>query len=356
MKHLVTIIDGTWVSAADDSEQRFSNAYNLNWLLDSRAASGATQVTFYYSGVGTEADASPGLAGLTGRGVDYLTREAYINLCSNYREDSGEPDRIYLFGFSRGAIVARALSGIIGHCGLLKSDRMYLFPQVWQAFTSGATLDGKLSGAVRRNVRVNFMGLFDCVFGSRNRSGRFHSLNFTSFDLAKCVDTAVHLVSLDDERAAFAPMMFEGKERAESRLEQIWMPGVHSDVGGVYVEDQLGRVSLLTMADRIATYTDLAMDKASLARLTARSQWLAKINDEMGRFWRMVPFGRVSRSPSLTAPDQFLHPVVDELINGPKIIYKRDGKRSYAPDHRFCDLPRFSGLRPETKFTDLLGL
>jgi hypothetical protein len=43
----------------------------------------------------------------------------------------------------------------------------------------------------------------------------------------------------------------------EQHLEQIWMPGVHSDIGGVYPEGTLGDLSLITMIDRVKTHTKL---------------------------------------------------------------------------------------------------
>src|SRR3954453_18264052 len=44
------------------------------------------------------------------------------------------------------------------------------------------------------------------------------------------------------------------KYKGSQTLEQIWMPGVHSDVGGSSDAVLLGYVSLLTMLDRIKSY------------------------------------------------------------------------------------------------------
>jgi hypothetical protein len=44
--------------------------------------------------------------------------------------------------------------------------------------------------------------------------------------------------------------MWTGKKSDETHLEQIWMPGVHSDVGGAYTNRFLGNLALLTMIDR----------------------------------------------------------------------------------------------------------
>src|SRR3954447_1397794 len=68
--------------------------------------------------------------GIIGDGIDELILEAYVNLVSNY-----EPgDKIYIFGFSRGAVAARALSGLISKAGLLKAESSHLIEQAWRYF------------------------------------------------------------------------------------------------------------------------------------------------------------------------------------------------------------------------------
>ncbi len=86
------------------------------------------QLTYYDPGLGTVA--APGfqtktaklLTKIAGLAVAYgLTtniREAYTFLMQNYEEG----DKIYLFGFSRGAYTVRALGGLIFMCGLLNRN------------------------------------------------------------------------------------------------------------------------------------------------------------------------------------------------------------------------------------------
>jgi uncharacterized protein (DUF2235 family) len=57
-----------------------------------------------------------------GRGVIESVTELYRFLMRHY-----EPgDRIFLFGFSRGAFTVRALAGLVHVCGLLRRDDMHL--------------------------------------------------------------------------------------------------------------------------------------------------------------------------------------------------------------------------------------
>ena len=55
------------------------------------------------------------LAGATGYGLSRNVKQLYQELVRIY-----EPgDRIYLFGFSRGAFTVRTLAGLIAECGML---------------------------------------------------------------------------------------------------------------------------------------------------------------------------------------------------------------------------------------------
>src|SRR6185503_12039968 len=56
-------------------------------------------------------------------------------------------DRIFLFGFSRGAFTARALAGMLHVCGLLKRDDAHLVP-----FAAGLnqTSEGRIARERRR--------------------------------------------------------------------------------------------------------------------------------------------------------------------------------------------------------------
>jgi len=56
-----------------------------------------------------------------GWGLDKEGLQAYEWLSETYEPD----DRIYIFGFSRGAFTARSLAGLISKCGLLKAGSRY---------------------------------------------------------------------------------------------------------------------------------------------------------------------------------------------------------------------------------------
>jgi Uncharacterized alpha/beta hydrolase domain (DUF2235) len=78
------------------------------------SSKGEQQLAFYHRGVGTS-DADRFLGGAFGSGFDSIVRDAYINLSEKWSEG----DEIYLFGFSRGAYIARILANIICAYGLI---------------------------------------------------------------------------------------------------------------------------------------------------------------------------------------------------------------------------------------------
>src|ERR1700722_12047947 len=117
MKRIFIGIDGTANSAFFD--KFYSNVYRINLALQFRAKDGSPQLFFYFSGVGTASYKWLGLLGKAfGEGIDALILQAYVNLVSNYEPD----DKIYVFGFSRGAVAARALTGLISRSGLVRYE------------------------------------------------------------------------------------------------------------------------------------------------------------------------------------------------------------------------------------------
>lgn len=340
MKHIVVIVDGTWISAAD-SENPFSNAYNLNWMLDNKAADGNAQVVFYSSEIGTDKDIGSYFSGATAEGIDNQVREAYINICSNYQhgDGNGHQDKIYLFGFSRGAVVARALSAMISKFGILRPAYMDLFPTLWKRFTNPEKYGDKSLTEItsRQNVNIEFVGLFDCVFGYRGNKGNYYTLRFTEFSVPKNVKYAINILSLDDSRVAFSPMLWDSistDEDSETVLEQIWMPGVHSDIGGTYKSNALGRVALFSMIDLVVQRTSLGFHEPSIDRMEKSVSDGIEVNIDISGFWKLMAIKEFSRKCGCAA-GEFLHPIVMEI--------QRTGLRKYKGKEVIRYLPAAFG-------------
>lgn len=330
MKHIVCIIDGTWLNAAADTPHYgYSNAYNLNYLLETADRKGNPQIIIYLSGLGSDNLSQPFTAGAFARGIDHQIREAYINICSNYRTG----DKIYLFGFSRGAVAVRAVSGLISKVGLLKANQIRLYDKAWLDYLDRLPGTNEDQGRVHDLLTkfaipasIEFLGAFDAVLGNRNQQSPYRELNFTDLNLSSRVKTAVHLLALDECRKFYHPLYWRGlADPATQTLEQIWMPGVHSDVGGVYKQDALGKIALRTMIDRIASHTDLSFDNAAIT--THFKPGNIHVNNERVGVWRAS--WKWPRKYDASVPHQWLHPVCSRI--GPLLAsYKNSRKRAQS--------------------------
>ena len=109
-KRLAIFLDGTWNTVNDNT-----SVWRLKALCVNRSKDGRPQLQYYDAGVGT-GPLDRFLGGAFGYGVSGNIIDAYKWLIDNYEDG----DEIFIFGFSRGAYTARALSGLISICGLLK--------------------------------------------------------------------------------------------------------------------------------------------------------------------------------------------------------------------------------------------
>lgn len=125
-RNLVVCLDGT----TNEPETGFTNVARMFDVAEKNPG----QLVYYDPGVGTmgaPAAITPWSKALTrvagmvaGYGIRDNIEEAYTWLARQYR--SG--DRIFVFGFSRGAYTARALTGMLLTVGLLHADAANLMP------------------------------------------------------------------------------------------------------------------------------------------------------------------------------------------------------------------------------------
>lgn len=128
-----------------------------------------------------------------------------------------------VFGFSRGAAAARHFVNVI--------DQQANHPLV-QAMASnpGIRLKAGFDWASRDDVRFTFVGLFDTVVSSYNRSVHVQLK-------ADCAERVVHLTAQDEVRKHF-PLSRITEDEAGTRIPahftELALPGAHSDIGGGY--------------------------------------------------------------------------------------------------------------------------
>ena len=173
-------------------------------------------------------------------------------------------DRIYIFGFSRGAYTARALAGMLHKVGLLTQGNDELISFAWDKFKNedNKELAQKFKDTFSRPVRVHFLGLWDTV-SSVGWAWDPKHLPYTQNNPS--VDIVRHLVALDERRAYFVQNLWG---TVPTDVEQLWFPGVHGDVGGGYLEEESGpsKFPLLWMIDQ-ATAAGLRVDRGMVNHL-----------------------------------------------------------------------------------------
>jgi uncharacterized protein (DUF2235 family) len=360
-RHLVYFIDGTWLWAgSDNSLDVYSNIYRLNTLLNADDEGGHAQIVHYSRGLGALKGLRQYTAGGFSYGIDEMVADLYVNICSNY-----EPgDKIYLFGFSRGAVVARALTGLLSH-GILEANHINMFAHVWASYVGQGEvlLPGQPRTSVakstdggpkkinytrfcsERDPQIEFVGVFDTVAGGHGMSAIAQKLRLSARHVHSNVKHAVQLLAIDEARTFFRPILWTGlnppgkASRDKRTLEQIWMPGVHSDIGGAYSKRHIGNIALLTMIDRVIHRTSLSFDLKECRKLHVSSAAgdLVRIHNEFTRTWRLLS-GESARQVDGSA-NQFIHPCALRLANTP-VSFKREKKSTpYSLPSQFAALP-----------------
>jgi uncharacterized protein (DUF2235 family) len=123
MKRIVVLIDGTW---QQEGVGRNTNVGLLDpdfkiagsSLIKSCDKNGVRQAVEYHKGVGAVTNpVQHYLGGLIGEGLRNLVLDAYSSVAKLYEHE----DEVYVLGFSRGAYAARALVGMIGASGIVRS-------------------------------------------------------------------------------------------------------------------------------------------------------------------------------------------------------------------------------------------
>ncbi len=240
-KNIVICADGTWNRPEKNPKQEYpSNVLRLARAIRPVTPDN-TQVVFYDWGLGSYHDKVA--AGITGEGIQKNIQDGYRFIIQNYSPG----DKIFLFGFSRGAYTVRALSGLIYNCGILKREFANQVAQAWKIYRTdgGANAPGG-DNAVQfrkdhsyRDRTVHFVGVWDTVgalgipvsfLGLFQRDDEFYDTR-----MGANLRFARHALALDEKRADFKPTIWQPRDEVD--LKQVWFAGAHADVGGTYKPD-----------------------------------------------------------------------------------------------------------------------
>ncbi|PKH04782.1 DUF2235 domain-containing protein [Moritella sp. Urea-trap-13] len=248
-KNIILCLDGTWNKPDEDAhaENEETNVRNLWEILDKTQPK--RQVVYYDEGVGSQWYNSI-IGGISGWGLAQNIREAYFELCQHYQRG----DKIFIFGFSRGAYTARSLAGMIYSCGLLNKDQL-TDKSVEHAFDIYKNADKRERASFKENnttCQIEVIGVWDTVGALGIPLGFLKQitnqyLQFHDTKLNKDVLHAYHAVAIDEQREAFKPTLWattsstdeqlrteEIVQEITQKIEQVWFSGVHADIGGGY--------------------------------------------------------------------------------------------------------------------------
>jgi uncharacterized protein (DUF2235 family) len=157
---------------------------------------------------------------LLGLGFGYGTEQNIKQLYSELAKHYEPGDRVYLFGFSRGAFTVRALAGLIYRCGLVKchrgeekiEDAYRLYRNHFEQAKSSEELRRRKEKVQEFREKyshpcsIRFLGIFDTV----KSVGYFSPRNLPHTRHNPIVQTVRHALSLHERRSFYAPTTWGG--------------------------------------------------------------------------------------------------------------------------------------------------
>jgi uncharacterized protein (DUF2235 family) len=290
-KNIVICCDGT----ANEFAQDTTNVVKLFYTLDQDPN---RQVTYYHPGLGTMEPAgtlTPLARKFTkalGMAVGYGLSD---DICCAYgflMEQYDEGDKVFFFGFSRGAYTVRAVCSLLHMYGLIHPGNEPLAPyairmmlainrargdqanhdQVVQRYFDLAT--SFRTTMARSQCRPWFVGVWDTV---SSVGWIDNPLKLPYVANNPDIEVGRHAVSIDEHRAFFRNHLWRRPDdpaiaRGPKDLKQVWFAGVHCDVGGGYPEPESGlsKIALDWMLQE-AKKSGLAVDPAKEAEVLGRT-------------------------------------------------------------------------------------
>ncbi|KAK5651914.1 hypothetical protein OQA88_11573 [Cercophora sp. LCS_1] len=312
-RKLILFFDGTGNTFSGSNADT-----NVVKLLNKLDRNSPTQFHYYQTGIGTyDVNATSvdqtwmerikSSIGQTmdqgfGAGFDAHVLAGYRFLMRYY--SSG--DKIYMFGFSRGAFTAKFLARMIHTVGLLCKGNEEMVPfayRLYQRYLSGeiqqfsrrhhrasTTSDADSQQHAKdeiaafsntfcrkeaichhgrleeRNIKVFFLGMWDCV----NSVAVLESKTPKPIQIKGTAKYVRHAVAVDERRVKFKAALLaqDIRDSADDEdIREVWFPGCHGDVGGGWPASETNKLDAkkeMSFWERIKnTWTTRTADKAT---------------------------------------------------------------------------------------------
>jgi uncharacterized protein (DUF2235 family) len=216
-------------------------------------------IAFYLQSIGNGGRSQGLLGGTQGIGLHDSMIDAYLLISQVYQRG----DKIWLFGFSRGAWAARSLGAFIARSGLIPAadaDDDSAADQAEKIWLNYKEDRGKKRGGRfwrhHDETPIRMIGVWDTVgelgvpvFNGLRLVDRdeLRFLKFSDCELSPRVEHARQALAIDEERADFVPTLWDEREG----IKQVWFPGAHADVGGGYENRGLSDIALEWMMQEV---------------------------------------------------------------------------------------------------------
>ncbi|MBC8335077.1 MAG: DUF2235 domain-containing protein [Anaerolineales bacterium] len=293
-KNIVILSDGT---GQEGGRGHDTNVYKLFRMLEDRTDQ---QVVFYDEGLGTDWRKISG--NIAGAGMRKNILQCYQFIYENYNAG----DKIFLFGFSRGAATVRSLANFIDYFGILPKSRPELIKKAYalyrigreekiiekveeapenqnlmdfatqgiqnlrdlgDIFMRGRSLNTKAEKFIHQHpnqwASIEFLGVWDTVPALGLPGAVIDTFvniipgwrhRYHDFTLHSSVRNAYHALSIDDDRKWFHPTIWDWYDKKYQKVEQVWFSGSHTDVGGGFDESGLSDISLEWMVQKAVSH------------------------------------------------------------------------------------------------------
>ena len=369
-KNIVLCSDGTGNSAGVVAITNVRRLYKALDLSDP-----CRQIAFYDDGVGSGGSKAVRiLGGAFGIGLARNVRQLYRFLCDTYQPN----DRIYLFGFSRGAFTVRVLAALIATCGIVNKDRLTdpsntvvsmasAVAWAYRCFRSNHTA-GLLSRPFRwlrnrvtsmptnakdfrcrfshdRNETIAVLGLWDTVSAYGMPIDELacvvntfiYRIRFQSQKISGKIRHVFHALAIDDERRTFTPLLINCVDDSgpagapPTHVEQVWFTGMHADVGGGYANCNLALIPLKWMLER-ASSRGVIFRKPAVEEIVSQASVLGDMHDSrsgLGRIYR--PKIRDLEGLCASAANTIVNKQGVPMIHSSAVERIARGIRGYAP-------------------------
>ncbi|KAL8723618.1 MAG: hypothetical protein Q9181_007246 [Wetmoreana brouardii] len=258
----IACVDGTWCSPdgahaamIGNRHDNISNIYRIcasikeGECVDELSDLRFDQQKRYYEGLGSEKNISwlkRLETGAFGSGFSDQIRQVYKDCCLLSDHPQNE---IWLFGFSRGAYVVRAVASLLHHIRALTSAGTPEFDKHFEhAIQAYRSMKGSskpeevgrihhhLAAHTRKAPRIQFVGVLDTVKALKD--GSLYDIGFND-----SIQHLRHALALNEDRRNFEPEYYFPDYKilplARRSIVQAWFIGAHLDIGGSAAKDGL---------------------------------------------------------------------------------------------------------------------